>query len=426
MYRFARAAIACGCMRGVAMVGAVFFVTTSCFGASSQTAAAHGLTLLPTGDLMGWGANEFGQVQSGQGEFVPEPRRLQLPGTKLVAVSAGGRHSLAMDAAGKVWAWGDNSSGQLGLGHTRPVTGPSKVLGLPSKVLAVAAGSQHSAALLADGSIWVWGANNRGQLGLGESNTFAVASKPTRVTGLAHALALAAGDDFLVALVVKRDKNNDAINTVWGWGSGNALPHPIKGIQAPDALRAAGDVVMVHTTSDHYWRWRMDRLPPSLASRQVFAHLGEMTHPKLASLASIDTQAIATKVSAAKPESPTNQEVSITPASTPVLPPVMPALSTPLASTTAVAPATAAKLLSVSGAIHLAEAPMENVQPTAEGAQCTTSDKQGRFVCTMAAGWSGRIRLSRNNYRFSPSALSYQNLRTDASQQDFVAIYDPR
>jgi hypothetical protein len=69
---------------------------------------------------------------------------------------------------------------------------------------------------------------------------------------------------------------------------------------------------------------------------------------------------------------------------------------------------------------------MEKVQVEAEDARCSVTDKQGHYVCHVAPGWSGRVRVQRNNYRFSPSALSFQNLRSDAGQQDFAAIYDPR
>jgi len=67
-----------------------------------------------------------------------------------------------------------------------------------------------------------------------------------------------------------------------------------------------------------------------------------------------------------------------------------------------------------------------NVQVAADGGQCSATDSQGRYVCSVPAGWTGRVTMRRGNYRFSPSALSFQNLRIDAGQQDFSAIFDPR
>ena len=451
--------------RGMVAIGALFFVMASCLGAPSKPAPGHGLALLSGGHLAGWGANEFGQVQAGQGDFLATPQRLQLPGAKPVAVAAGSRHSLAVDEAGKIWAWGDNSSGQLGLGHTRPAAGLSMVTGLSSRALAVAAGAQHSAALLADGSVWVWGANNRGQLGRGAVNAFAVETRPARVSGLADALALAAGDDFVVALVGKRSnsrsrgsKGGDVKSIVWGWGAGNGLPHPIDGVEAAAALRAAGDVAITRTSAGSYRHWRMDQLPPTAVSRQAFERLGEMTHPmlgRLAALAKADAQPRLAKVDAAMPK--TVPDRAVAEASAPVAVPVAAVPMSALAPVTVPAQAPAPSLpatvlaipppapaatpaparVSVSGTVRLssgfggdspatAGTPLENVQVAAAGAQCSSTDSQGRYVCNVAAGWSGRISVQRNNYQLSPSARSFQNLRVDADQQNFAAIYDPR
>src|SRR4030095_13243552 len=82
------------------------------------------------------------------------------------AVAGGGSHSLARSAAGGVYAWGDNGSGQLGIGDNTSRAEPIAVQGL-ANVVAVAAGRAHSLALRSDGSVLAWGANNQGQLGLG-------------------------------------------------------------------------------------------------------------------------------------------------------------------------------------------------------------------------------------------------------------------
>ena len=444
--------------RSMVAIGVLFFAMSNCLGTPSQPAAGHGLALLPGGQVAGWGANEFGQVQAGQGDFLAAPQRLQLPGAKLVSVATGSRHSLAVNQAGKVWAWGDNSSGQLGLGHMRPVAGWAMVTGLSSRALAVAAGTQHSVALLADGTVWVWGANNRGQLGRGAVNVFAVESKPARVDGLADAFALAAGDDFVVVLVgmaSKRrgGKDGNVKSTVWGWGAGNGLPHPIDGAEAATTLRAAGDTAMARTSSGRYWRWRMNQLPPTAVSRQAFERLGEMTHPlldTLAALAKADAPPRPEKVAAVEPKTVPDRAVAMAsapvaaalsmpalapapaPAPAPALPATMQALPPPAPAATPV-PAR----VNVSGTVRLssgfggdasftAGTALESVQVAAAGAQCSSTDSQGRYVCSVEAGWSGRISVRRNNYRLTPSARSFQNLRVDADRQDFAATYDPR
>ncbi|MBC7608511.1 MAG: hypothetical protein H7228_02885 [Polaromonas sp.] len=434
--------------------------------------ATHGLVLLANGQLAGWGANEFAQVQAGKAAFLTSPVRMRLVGARLVAVAVGRRHSLALDDTGKVVAWGDNSSGQLGLGHTRPVAGPTVVAGLPSPAFMVAAGTQHSAALLADGSVWVWGANNHGQMATGMLEAFAVQAKPARVAGLSSVFELAAGDDFVVALVGKRDKTGAAKGTAWIWGAGQTSPRAVDAIAGVTAIRASESEAMARTATGGYWRWRAGQVQPAFAQRQAFERLGEMTHPMLATLtAQVVTEmqpkpgnmnianptvtpaapgkTIVSPPLMAAPQATTVGAVPTptpTPASSPVnaavplvpvpAPPPPPApVVVAAASATAVAPAVLAKV-SLSGTVRLSSgfgdgaaatgAPMENVQVSAEGAQCSNTDGQGRYSCSVPAGWSGRVSLRRSNYRFSPSALSFQNLRVDAGQQDFAAIYDPR
>ena len=129
-------------------------------------------------------------------------------------VSAGGAHTLAGSADGdSVWAWGDNSLGQLGSITSTIEPRPQRVAGLP-RVSAVAAGASHSLALAADGSVWAWGGNGNGALGDGTRTSRAA---PQRVAGVAGAVAIAAGDGRSFAL--------RADGSVLGWGenAGGAL-----------------------------------------------------------------------------------------------------------------------------------------------------------------------------------------------------------
>jgi alpha-tubulin suppressor-like RCC1 family protein len=86
--------------------------------------------------------------------------------TDVVALAAGGLHSLVLRSDGSLWAWGHNSRGQLGNGTTAS-SGSKLVQVSMGFVMAVAAGYGHNLALKSDGSLWVWGANEHGQLGDG-------------------------------------------------------------------------------------------------------------------------------------------------------------------------------------------------------------------------------------------------------------------
>jgi len=89
----------------------------------------------------------------------------------IVAIAAGGQFSLALTHAGNVWAWGANDRGQLGDNSLVDRLAPVPVrapqgLGLV-QMKAIAAGSAHALALHADGRVWSWGWNSKGQLGDG-------------------------------------------------------------------------------------------------------------------------------------------------------------------------------------------------------------------------------------------------------------------
>ncbi|MDD5030910.1 MAG: hypothetical protein PHH58_15670 [Rhodoferax sp.] len=364
--RSARAAKACLCL----LLGGWL--------ALAQAGADHRLRLLPGGELVGQGANHFGQVQPGLPAVVQKPQKLKLPARQWRAVAVGGRHSVAIDATGKVWAWGDNSSGQLGQGHTRPVLKAQPVGHLPRKAIAVAAGMQHSVAQLSDGSIWAWGANNQGQLGTGAVEAFDVTPQAIRVAEPPPEMrsALATG-----RVVVAKPLGAKGDATLFPQRKRVASPFaPFTG--RPTAA-AAAKVVPVKAA------------PAATAANATTA-----------------TPAVLAPVTAAAPVASVTPvaTVTTTPAPAPVLAPVVPA---------------AAELL-VTGTVLLSGAPLPDVQVTAAAARCSSTDKLGRYVCKVAPGWSGKISLRRNNYQFSPNALSLQDVRTAVGQQDFAAIYEPR
>jgi alpha-tubulin suppressor-like RCC1 family protein len=80
-------------------------------------------------------------------------------------IAAGDYHTLAIQKNGSLWAWGANNYGQLGLGSAEANAHPIPTL-VGTGWVTVAAGGFHSLGLKADGSLWTWGANNNGQLGL--------------------------------------------------------------------------------------------------------------------------------------------------------------------------------------------------------------------------------------------------------------------
>jgi alpha-tubulin suppressor-like RCC1 family protein len=154
---------------------------------------------------------ELGRNDKGQlGDSTTQPRKkpVQVKGlTNIVAIDAGegSNHGLALDVGGNVWAWGFNSTGQLGDGTVKSRPTPELVHNL-DRVIAIAAGVAHSLALRADGTVRAWGANGRGQLGDGSTNQHEL---PIQVPMLSSIVAIAAGEHSLAL---------HSSGTVWAWG----------------------------------------------------------------------------------------------------------------------------------------------------------------------------------------------------------------
>jgi len=147
---------------------------------------AHGLALRQDGAVFAWGANGAGQLGNGQeGGEVGTPFRVGGL-DRIVAIAAGGRSSMALDASGRVFVWGDNVAGQLGLGDDQGRTAPTPIKDL-EEVAMIGAGGQHAFAVRRDGVVFAWGNNQDGQLGLGGTPGGSDASvlTPRRVAALA-------------------------------------------------------------------------------------------------------------------------------------------------------------------------------------------------------------------------------------------------
>jgi murein DD-endopeptidase MepM/ murein hydrolase activator NlpD len=185
---------------------------------SISTGDFHSLALKKDGTVWAWGKNEYGQLGIGtSGDEVTIPTQVKnLNGsgflTDVKSIGAGNRYSIALKNDGTIWTWGNNEGRLRGVGSIPPgkLLYPVQVVsGFFSNVIAIAAGGFHSLALNADGTIVAWGSNNVGQLGTGCTRC-SIQVSPLRTKNIENVKSISAGSSH--SLAVKND------GTVWGWG----------------------------------------------------------------------------------------------------------------------------------------------------------------------------------------------------------------
>ncbi len=229
-------------------------------GLSEVTAVAAGaefsLALLANGTVMSWGANEEGELGNGTSTESDVPVAVKgLTGVKEIA--AGRETGLALLTTGAVMAWGSGEEGQLGNGKSARSEVPVGVKGLTSAT-AVAAGAEQSLALLSNGTVMSWGSNAEGQLG--NKGIKEQSNVPVAVEGLTGASAVAAGEEHSLALLTT--------GTVKAWGAnhqgqlgdgafnrGSGVPVPVSDLSEVSAIAAGARHNLALLSSGNVMAW---------------------------------------------------------------------------------------------------------------------------------------------------------------------------
>jgi len=225
--------------------------------------ASYSLAIRTDGSLWAWGWNEEGWLglgDSGDGTDRYTPTRV---GTEnnWAAVSTNYLHSLALKTDGSLWAWGNNDCGQLGLGTSDNNAHPTPTRVGADSWKAVSVGASHSLAIKTDGSLWAWGYNGDGRLGIGDYD-YTARSVPTRVGADTNWAAVSAGEVHTLAL--KTD------GSLWAWGLGgllgfgtwdvNAHPTPARvGTDSWKAVSAGRAHSLAIKTDGSLWAWGVNR-----------------------------------------------------------------------------------------------------------------------------------------------------------------------
>jgi alpha-tubulin suppressor-like RCC1 family protein len=173
----------------------------------------------------------------------------------IVQVVVGDTVSLALDADGTVWTWGDNTHGGAGLVGGDYYRQPVAIPGLPP-MSAIATGSGTSLGLTGDGSVWAWGGGTFGLRGDGRDSGDAFA--PVRIEALSNVKQIAIGTYDAFALL--------GDGTVWGWGQSTDLgagvtdwsthlPMAIPGLSDVESISASGQSAFALKHDGTVWGW---------------------------------------------------------------------------------------------------------------------------------------------------------------------------
>lgn len=166
------------------------------------------LALKTDGTLWAWGSNGYGQLGLANGTSYSSPKQVGAY-TNWQKIYSNDRQAGAIKTDGTLWTWGRNAYGIGGLGTSAqytPTNSPTQV-GTLTNWNQLAIGGLHMQATRTDGTLWAWGKNTNGQLGLGNTTNY---SSPKQVGSLTNWSHAASGGYFTAAI-----KTN---NTLWSWG----------------------------------------------------------------------------------------------------------------------------------------------------------------------------------------------------------------
>jgi alpha-tubulin suppressor-like RCC1 family protein len=166
------------------------------------------------GTLWTWGNGTVGQLGNATtSDNISTPVTTFAGGTNWKQVSAGSRFSAAIKTDGTLWVWGQGSNGKLGNNDTTNTSTPITTFAGGNNWKQVSSGGENAAAIKTDGTLWLWGSIGNGRLGNGVT-TGIISTPITTFAGGTNWKQVSCGTDHTAA--IKTD------GTLWSWGSGGS------------------------------------------------------------------------------------------------------------------------------------------------------------------------------------------------------------
>ncbi|KAL1922478.1 uncharacterized protein VTP21DRAFT_10017 [Calcarisporiella thermophila] len=232
----------------------------------------HVVALTRDGSLWGWGSERHGALSNSKETYTnksnakkstrwrPEPVQID---ARAVAIACGLYFTAILDDQGRVWTMGLNKHGQLGRADPKDLISTSKpmIVSLPTKVVQLSCGWNHTVVLCEDGGVYAWGRNDHGQLGIRGPNEIGTSadgwySEPMSIAYLPQQISLtnisriACGSEHTLAVT------SDKKLLTWGWNEhGNCATRDRCNVLEPRLIDGVENVAGVGAGCGTSWVW---------------------------------------------------------------------------------------------------------------------------------------------------------------------------